>query len=352
MTLCSARNKSFKSETSLNRHIKHSPVHTAMAPCNMCSIWLPNIMSPEDHIQTSPAHNTPERDASSMFKCEICHATFVSQQYLNEHLQYSPLNATSLAHKFYSITYLARVALEETLHNLQNSASTFGYDPCNRSLVSQDALDVHFPFVSPHTPTFEYDSYSRSFTSQDTLDSSIQFSSTPNQTFECDPCNRSFVSQDALDSHLQYTSAHTQIFKCNPCNRSFIDRAALKSHKQNSKAHAGEPHNARPLIHRSRSTPIDKFFAQYPSFRYDPNLSPSVSYAKLVSFYYWDRKDPEARAARRKYQDALEDEVRLWFGSKSDLASWHALCRAVGIEPLPQSRHAAREVCMRFYYCS
>lgn len=348
MTLCSACNRSFKSETSLDQPIKYSPVHAAMVPCDGSSIWPPNIDALEEHIQFSPAHNIPECYTSPKFKCDICDANFVSQQFLNEHLQYSPLNATSLAHKFYSITYLTRKALEDTLQKLQGSTPTFECDPCDRSFISQDALDSHLQFASAHTNKFKCDPCSESFISQDALDSHLQRSSAHTHPFECDPCNRSFTSQDALNSHIQSSSAHTKLFKCNPCKRSFISQAALDSHIQDSKAHAGEPHNARPLTHRSNPTPIDNFFAEYTSFRYDRNLSPSVSYTKLVNFYGWDSNDPEARTARREYQDALEDEVRLWFGSENDLASWHALCRAVGIEPLPQSCNAATEVCICF----
>lgn len=351
MALCSACNRSFKSETSLDQHKEYSPFHAAMVPCDRSSIWLPNTNALEEHIQTFTAHSTSERDTSSKFKCDICDTTFVSQKFLNEHLQYSPLNATSLAHKFYSITYLARKVLEESLQNLRNSALTFECDPCDPcdpSFVSQDALDSYLQYASAHTSTFECDPCNRSCTSRGALDSRIQFASAYTSTFECSPCNRSFNSQDALDSHIQTSSAHTKPYKCNPCSRSFTSQAALDSHIQNSKAHIGEPHNARTQEHRSKPTPIDKFFAKYPSFRYDHNLSPSVSYAKLVKFYGWDRNDPEARTARRKYQDALEDEVRLWFGSTSDLASWHALCRAVGIEPMPLSCKAGREVCACF----
>ncbi|KAJ5898106.1 transcriptional regulator family: C2H2 zinc finger [Penicillium tannophilum] len=349
MALCSACNRSFKSETSLNQHKKYSPVHAAMVPCDRCSIWLPNTDALEEHIQTSPAHNTPECDMSSKFKCDICDTIFVSQIFLHEHLQYSPLNATSLAHKFYSITFLARKVLEESLQSLQNYAPTFECDPCDRSFVSQDALDSYYQFASEHTSTFEYDPRNRSFSSPDALDSHIQFASAYTPAFECGPCNRSFISQDALDSHIQTSSAHTDPFRCNPCSRPFKSQAALDSHLQNSKAHTGEPGNARTQEHRSKPTPIDKFFAKYPLFKYDHNLSPSVSYAKFVKFYGWDKNGPKARKARREYQDALEDEVRLWFGSTSDLASWHALCRAVGIEPLPESCKAGRKAIRGVY---
>ncbi|CAG7941449.1 unnamed protein product [Penicillium salamii] len=290
MAFCSSCNRSFRSETSLDQHIKDSPAHAIKFYCGLCSIWLLDIDALEEHIRTSPPHSAPTRNTSK-FKCDICSTTFVSQNFLNDHLQYSPLNATSFAHKLYSLVYLTRKELEENLQNLQ-----------------------------AHTPNFQ-----------------------------CKSCTRLFNDQSALDRHLQSSSAHTPTFECDPCDRSFVSQDALDAHIQSSKAHAGERHGVPLQGYRSNPTPLDIFFAYYTSFKYDPTLPPSVSYAKLVDFYDWDRNDPEARTARREYQNSLEDEVRLWFGSESDLASWHSLCRAVGIEPLPRTCNAARVAIRNVY---
>lgn len=235
MAFCSSCNRSFRSETSLDQHIKDSPAHAIKFYCGLCSIWLLDIDALEEHIRTSPPHSAPTRNTSK-FKCDICSTTFVSQNFLNDHLQYSPLNATSFAHKLYSLVYLTRKELEENLQNLQ-----------------------------AHTPNFE-----------------------------CKSCTRLFNDQSALDRHLQSSSAHTPTFECDPCDRSFVSQDALDAHIQSSKAHAGERHGVPLQGYRSNPTPLDIFFAYYTSFKYDPTLPPSVSYAKLVDFYDWDRNDPEA----------------------------------------------------------
>ena len=34
----------------------------------------------------------------------------------------------------------------------------------------------------------------------------------------------------------------------------------------------------------------------------------------------------------------------MWYGAESDLAAWHALCRAVDVEPLPRTCELCEEV--------
>ncbi|TVY13032.1 hypothetical protein LARI1_G009054 [Lachnellula arida] len=37
------------------------------------------------------------------------------------------------------------------------------------------------------------------------------------------------------------------------------------------------------------------------------------------------------------HQDALQSELDKWYSAEDDLTAWHALCRAIGVEPLPQT---------------
>jgi hypothetical protein len=58
----------------------------------------------------------------------------------------------------------------------------------------------------------------------------------------------------------------------------------------------------------------------------------------------WRRGEAASAAAWNSYQNALEDELRLWFGKENDLAAWHALCHAIGVEPPPQTCSQCEEV--------
>jgi hypothetical protein len=34
----------------------------------------------------------------------------------------------------------------------------------------------------------------------------------------------------------------------------------------------------------------------------------------------------------------------MWYGAENDLTAWHALCRAIGVEPLPKTCEQCEEV--------
>lgn len=164
----------------------------------------------------------------------------------------------------------------------------------------------------------------RFFNDRQALHQHMQNSSAHCKSSRCKPCNRSFVSQSALNQHVRDSPAHTARAFCEDCNKSFGSQAALDQHIQYSSAHDIPP-----------ATPLDQFFRSFQSFEYDPKLTPSKSFFHLQSFYGWRKQDANDKSAWKRYQSALEEEVRLWFGEEDDLSSWHSLCRAIGIEPLP-----------------
>ncbi|CAK7266892.1 hypothetical protein SEPCBS57363_002321 [Sporothrix epigloea] len=95
------------------------------------------------------------------------------------------------------------------------------------------------------------------------------------------------------------------------------------------------------------ATPLDRFFACYPEFQYDRDQPPAKSFRLLEHFSGWERNSTEQAEAWKSYQQALIDEVRLWFGNEDDLASWHQLCRAVGIRKLPPKRRECKRALQR-----
>jgi hypothetical protein len=99
--------------------------------------------------------------------------------------------------------------------------------------------------------------------------------------------------------------------------------------------------------------PLDRFFRSFPSFPYDAQKSPDASFGKLLSglgtWHTWDGENPITWELYRKevkegYQMALTHEFNLWFGTEDDIESWHALCRAVRIRPLPLTCEDCRSV--------
>jgi heat shock protein HslJ len=229
--------------------------------------------------------------------CEACNRSFVSQEALDQHLRDSPAHAV-----------------------------IYDCEPCNRSFGSQEALDQHLRDSPAHAVIYDCEPCNRSFSSQEALDQHLRDSPAHAVIYDCEPCNRSFGSQEALDQHLRDSPAHAVIYDCEPCNRSFGSQEALDQHLRDSPAHA-----------QLSRTPLDIFFLSFNGFLYDPTLAPTESYSSLQRYYGWRRGERESDQAWQQFQEALSQEFKLWFGTEDDLVAWHSLCRAVKIEPLPST---------------
>lgn len=166
----------------------------------------------------------------------------------------------------------------------------------------------------------------RSFTTENALQMHLRDAPVHAGAHKCQICGKSFRSSEALQMHSRDAQGHAQSYSCGLCNRTFISNEALQMHVKDSPTHNSLP-----------GTPLNRFFQSFPGFSYNPNLPPPESYARLQKFYGWRHNSPESREAWDRYQNALREEFNMWFGSEEDLGSWHALCRAVRISPLPNT---------------
>jgi hypothetical protein len=166
----------------------------------------------------------------------------------------------------------------------------------------------------------------RSFGSEDALQQHLRYSPRHAPSFDCETCDRSFSSKEALEKHLRDSPVHALSFDCETCDRSFGSEDALEQHLRDSPAHQ-----------QDTETPLDAFFRSFPTFDYNPSLPPTVSYANLRKHEGWRRGYSEANNAWNRYQDALQSELQMWYGAEDDLTAWRVLCRAIGIEPVPQT---------------
>ena len=111
-----------------------------------------------------------------------------------------------------------------------------------------------------------------------------------------------------------------------------------KSHRSQSSRKASSIEN---------NTPLDRFFLSFSAFNYNPSLPPATSYKRLQKEQRWHRNDPASEEGWDRYQNALTEEFQLWFGAEDDLEAWHALCRAIGINPPPTTCKSCKAV--RFF---
>lgn len=149
----------------------------------------------------------------------------------------------------------------------------------------------------------------------------------------CNICRRLFTTAQALQQHVEDSPVHAPSFDCNTCDRSYGSQDALDQHLRDS-----------PVHHRLDETSLSQFFLSFPSFAYDPSLSPAESYARLREHQGWRRGQTDADDAWDRYQTTLRGELELWFGAEDDLVAWHTLCRAIRIKPLPTTCKQCKKV--------
>uniref|UniRef100_L7IPV8 C2H2-type domain-containing protein n=1 Tax=Pyricularia oryzae (strain P131) TaxID=1143193 RepID=L7IPV8_PYRO1 len=147
--------------------------------------------------------------------------------------------------------------------------------------------------------------------------------------FNCRICDRSFNSEEMLQQHIRDSQAHAASFDCVLCNREFNSNEALQQHLLNSVTHHRRQQQPR--------TPLDQFFLSFTTFDHDPSEPPAACFNRLRRHQGWRRGDADSNDAWDRYQAALESELRMWYDSGNSLAAWHALCRAIGVDPLPQT---------------
>ncbi|KAG8723759.1 hypothetical protein FRC09_001845 [Ceratobasidium sp. 395] len=86
------------------------------------------------------------------------------------------------------------------------------------------------------------------------------------------------------------------------------------------------------------------FFAQFKDFSYDPFKSVAGEFKRLKRTRQWE-KGINRREALGNYKLALVLQFNDTYGTdQNDLASWQNLCRALGIEDIPDSLSACKKI--------
>jgi uncharacterized protein YlaI len=243
-------------------------------------------------------------------------------------------------------------------HKRESPAHTFDCRTCDRHYGSETALQQHLRDSPVHVPSFDCEDCNQSFSNEEALRQHLRNS--PAHVFDCNDCDRAFDSEEALQQHLRDSPAHAPSFDCDDCVRAFDSEEALWQHLRNSPAHAFDcndcdrafdseealqQHLRDPHIHQQDTeTPLDVFFRSFPAFNYDPSLPLATSYANLKRQEGWRRNSAASDDAWNRYQDALQSELYLWYGAENDLTAWHALCRAIGVDPLPKTCEQCEKV--------
>ncbi|OJA19762.1 hypothetical protein AZE42_06789 [Rhizopogon vesiculosus] len=90
--------------------------------------------------------------------------------------------------------------------------------------------------------------------------------------------------------------------------------------------------------------PLAVFFAQFESFSFNARQSSHKNFKRLVRTISSGPNDPERRAAREGFKDALVQEFNERFGTDgNDLAAWQNLCDVLRIVPVPEAIQECRQ---------
>jgi len=272
-------NRSFNSDNSLQQHKRESSAHTF--DCRTCDRHYGSGTALQQHLRDSPVH-------APSFNCRDCNLFFSKEEALRQHLRNSPAHA-------------------------------FDCNDCDLSFSNEEALQQHLRVSPAHNPSFECVDCDQAFDCEEAWLQHLRELPVHDPAFNCDDCDRAFDCEEAWLQHLRELPVYTPSFDSNETYISFDSDETLQQHQ------------------RDTETPLDIFFRSFPTFEYDPTLSPATSYANLRRHEGWRHGSPASDDAWDRYQDALQSELDKWYGAEDDLTAWHALCRAIGVEPLPQT---------------
>ncbi|EHA48119.1 hypothetical protein MGG_10764 [Pyricularia oryzae 70-15] len=216
---------------------------------------------------------------------------------------------------------------------------------CNRKFGNTKDLQNHIQDSLSHraaASSHNCEICKKAFKSEKALQQHTRsFPRSHSSLFNCRICDRSFNSEKFLQQHIRDSQAHAASFDCVVCNREFNSNEALQQHLLNSVTHHRRQQQPR--------TPLDQFFLSFKTFEHDPSEPPAASFNRLRRHQGWRRGDADSDNAWDRYQAALECELRMWYDSGNSLAAWHALCRAIGVDPLPQTCEMCERVVRSIY---
>jgi len=108
-----------------------------------------------------------------------------------------------------------------------------------------------------------------------------------------------------------------------------------------------------PYLHSTcagSGDPLAAFFALYGPFRYDRDTSSHDEYRRLCAFFRWPTRKQQYHHAKRDeawegFRIAMVKAFNVTFGDdENDVEAWGRMCVLVGMEHIPDTLVARREV--------
>ena len=93
------------------------------------------------------------------------------------------------------------------------------------------------------------------------------------------------------------------------------------------------------------NTPLDDFFADYPTFAYDRTKPVMAEFKRMCLQLGWNVGRGSGRAAHRAFKDALTRQFNEIYGTDiHSFEPWKKLCQILQISPIPETITECRKV--------
>ncbi len=87
------------------------------------------------------------------------------------------------------------------------------------------------------------------------------------------------------------------------------------------------------------------FFARYPEFPYSEDKPMVREYYRMCDWFGWEKEDTDRIEAHDDFKTAMVLKFNRLYGTDvNDIESWHKLCVALNITPLPGDIKECRRV--------
>ena len=90
---------------------------------------------------------------------------------------------------------------------------------------------------------------------------------------------------------------------------------------------------------------VSQFFSSYSYFALNEDAPPTREFLRLKRLNHWTDNGEEYTEARERFTDALAEDFNATYGTDiNNIDHWHALCRILRIDEVPEDISACRKV--------